>query len=66
MKSAYRRLYINARMALQLGVQLTMDDKKYILLSLQLPFGGSPCPSEFYLVSETITDVMNDLLACED
>ena len=49
-KSAYRRMHMNADTAIQAGVQLSIDGKDYLLISLRLPFGGSPCPSEFCLL----------------
>ena len=63
-KSAYRRMHLNATTALQASVRVKMNGKFYILVSLRLPFGGSPCPSDFCLVSDVITDTINDLLAC--
>jgi hypothetical protein len=33
-------------------------------LSSPLTFGGSPCPNEFCLASELITDLANDILHC--
>ena len=64
-KSAYRRIHISADTVVQCGVQLKIDEVDYLLLSLRLPFGGSPCPSEFCLVSDVITDVINDLMDCK-
>ena len=64
-KSAYRRIHLNANTSFQTAVQIEIEGVKYILLALRLPFGGSPCPSEFCLVSDVITDIINDLLACE-
>ena len=31
-------------------------------LSLRQPFGGVPCPSEFAVIADVITDTINDLL----
>ena len=64
-KSAYRRMHLHANTTIKTGVQLEIDGFNYLLLSLRLPFGGSPCPSEFCLLSDIITDVINDLLKCE-
>ena len=64
-KSAYRRIHLNAATSFQTAVQIEIEGVNYILLALRLPFGGSPCPSEFCLVSDVITDIINDLLACE-
>ena len=62
-KSAYRRLHLNAKTALKSAVRVKLQGLYYILVSLRLPFGGSPCPSDFCLVSDVITDTINDLLA---
>ena len=32
---------------------------------MRLTFGGSPCPPEFCLFSDVITDSINDLIACK-
>jgi hypothetical protein len=64
-KSAYRRMHVNADTALQAAVQLRIENQDYLLISLRLPFGGSPCPSEFCLLSDMITDTVNDLMACK-
>ena len=64
-KSAYRRVHLNAETAVQSAVQLEIEGVTYILLALRLPFGGSPCPSEFCLVSDIIADATNDLFACK-
>ena len=65
-KSAYRRMHLNATTALQASVRVKLLGKYYVLVSLRLPFGGSPCPSDFCLISDIITDTINDLLACKD
>ena len=64
-KSAYRRIHLNAVTCFQTAVQITIGGVDYILLALRLPFGGSPCPSEFCMMSDVITDIINDLLACD-
>ena len=43
-----------------------MNVKYYILVSIRLPFCGSTSPSDFCLISDVITDTINDLLACEE
>ena len=43
-----------------------MQGQTYILISLRLPFGGSPCPEYFSIVSDVITDTINDLMNEED
>ena len=63
-KSAYRRVHLSDGMAFKTAVQLTIANVNYILLSLRLPFGGSPCPPELCLISDVMTDIINDLLAC--
>ena len=65
-KSAYRRVHLKAATAVQSAVRLKMKGKWYILISLRLPFGGSPCPPDFCIASDIITDTINDLLACEN
>ena len=62
-KSAYRRLHLNAKTAMKSAVRVKLKGTYYILVSLRLPFGGAPCPSDFCLVSDVITDTINDLLA---
>ena len=64
-KSAYRRMHMSATSALQAGVQIEIEGNHYLLISLRLPFGGSPCPSEFCLLSDMITDTINDLMICK-
>ena len=65
-KSAYRRVHTAALTAKRAAVQLTINEVAYVLISLRLPFGGSPCPNEFCLVSDITTDCINDVLACPD
>ena len=65
-KSAYRRMHMSADTVVQAGVQLKIEDEDYLLLSLRLPFGGSPCPSKFCLLSDLLTDTINDLMNCEE
>ena len=65
-KSAYRRIHINAITAKRSAVRVKLDSIWYIIISARLPFGGSPCPNDFCLVSDVVTDTINDLLACND
>jgi hypothetical protein len=65
-KSAYRRLHLNANTVIKSAVQLEINETNYVLLSLRLPFGGSACASDFCVLSEIITDTINDLINCED
>ena len=62
-KSAYRRMHMHANTAVKTAVQMKIHNIVLLLISLRLPFGGSPCPSEFCLFSDMITDAINDLLA---
>ena len=64
-KSAYRRVHVHAETAIQAAVQISIDKEDYVLISLRLPFGGSPCPAEFCLVADLITDAINDLMNCK-
>ena len=59
-KSAYRRCHLNWMTALTTCTQLPNDD--LALLSLRLTFGGSPCPNEWGVISETICDLSNAIL----
>ena len=58
-------MHLNANSAFTSAVRVKMKQAWYILLSIRLPFGGSPCPSEFCLLSDIITDLVNDLLSCK-
>ena len=65
LKSAYRRMHLNAKSAFTSAVRVRMKQAWFILLSIRLPFGGSPCPSEFCLLSDILADLITDLLSCE-
>ena len=65
-KSAYRRMHLRARTAKRTGVKIVIDGITYILISLRLPFGGSPCPNDFCTFSDIVVDCVNDLLECEE
>ena len=62
-KSAFRRLHLNAVTALRSATIVPFAGTPYLLLSLRMPFGGSPCPSAFSTLSDVITDTINDLLS---
>ena len=64
-KSAYRRTNLNGKACFQSAVRVKIKGNWFILISLRLPFGGSPCPNHFCLVSDMITDAINDLLNCK-
>ena len=61
-KSAFRRVHLNAETSWKSVVRLPIDGVDLLLVSLRLPFGGAPCPAEFCLISDVITDTVNDLL----
>ena len=61
-KSAFRRIHLNASTAYQSAVKVTIREANLILISLRQPFGGAPCPSEFALLADLVTDTINDLL----
>ena len=65
-KSAYRRMHVNAETSFKSAVCVEINGKNYLFLSLRLPFGGSPCPNDFCLLSDIITDTINDLLSCKE
>ena len=66
-KSAFRRLHLNGRAALQSTLTTTglSEDDPVALASLRVTFGGRPSPSLFSEVSESITDLANALARCE-
>ena len=47
-------------------VRVKLNGDYYILLPLRQPFGGAPCPSEFAVIADLITDTINDLLEDDD
>ena len=59
-------MHLNAKTAFNSAIRIKVKGKWYIFISARLPFGGSPCPNDFCLLSDIITDTINDLLACED
>ena len=61
-KSAFRRLHLNAKSALESAIVVTISNIQYLIISLRMPFGGAPCPSEFALFTDIVTDTINDLL----
>ena len=58
-KSAYRRAHMNWTTA----IQCCSIYDNWALIPLRAVFGGSPCPSEWSIVSETACDVANMLLS---
>ena len=65
-KSAYRRFHLRASTAIKSAVVIKMNTVKYLLISLRMLFGGSPCPSDFSLAADIITDTINDLMICRE
>ena len=56
-------MHLDPISALRSSVRVSLTDgNSYILVPSRLPFGGSPCPNEFCLMSDMITDTINDLL----
>ena len=66
-KSAFRRLHLNGRAALQstLATSTGLSDDPVALASLRVTFGGHLSPLLFSEVSESITDLANALARCE-
>jgi hypothetical protein len=61
-KSAYRRQHLNAKTAIQCMSSVEIGGLVFVLLNLRLSFGGSACPSEWCVISETLTDLANKIL----
>jgi hypothetical protein len=65
-KSAYRRKY-SAWDAVMLSLTAIVHlGFQFLLASLRLTFGGTFCVSQWCLTSETITDLANALLRCDE
>ena len=65
-KSAYRRIHLNMETVVKTATKVKLEGKEFVALSLRLPFGGSPCPPDFCVFSDMITDTIIDLMQCED
>ena len=74
-EKAYRRLHNKASIAIKCiaiwfldkmweGQYQKSDDQVAILLT-RLPFGSTPAPAEFFIASETVLDLENNLLYCQ-
>jgi hypothetical protein len=61
-KSAYRRQQLSAKTASQCLSSVKINGEQFVLLNMRLSFGGSACPSEWCLISESITDLANRIL----
>lgn len=69
-KSAYRRLQMDATACLQScssiqGLARDTNTADIALISLRLPFGGSPCPTRWSGISEPITDLAMAINRCQ-
>ena len=62
-KSAYRRCHLNENTTIQTLIQL--PDKNLAIVSLGLTFGGAPGPYEWGVLSETICDLVMEILQDE-
>ena len=65
-KSAFRRTHLNGISAVRSAFRIKIHGLWYLLISLRMPFGGSPCPNHFCLISDIICDTINDLLNCTE
>ena len=63
-KSAYRRCHLNAKAEVQTCTQL--PEENFAIMALHLTFGGSPCPYEWGVISESICDLSMALLHSND
>jgi hypothetical protein len=63
-KSAYRRAHYNWKTAIQSITQAVSTPIAYI--ALRLTFGGKSCPNDWSVISESTTDLSNDILRCQD
>jgi hypothetical protein len=61
-KAAYRRITLQGKTA----ARCTIIKDDFALPGLRLTFGGTPCAYEFCIVSETCTDLANDILHAPD
>ena len=68
-KPEFRHLHPNALTAVRLTVRLVVRVQLrkiwYVVILLRMPFGGSPCPSEFAVVTYLTLNTINDLLIVE-
>ena len=63
---AYRWVYTNSRTETKSAVRLKIKGEWFILVSLRLPFGGSPCPPDLCLASDIITDTTKNLCTLKE
>ena len=43
-KSAFRRMHLNGKTTVKSAIRIKRDGVWYLLISLLMPFGDSPCP----------------------
>ena len=65
-KSAYKRQHLNARTASKSLSQAHIKGSPFLLMALRLTFGGKLCPIEWGCISESVTDLSNDILNCKE
>jgi hypothetical protein len=63
-KAAFRRCHLNASTAVQTCTQLPALN--LALMMLRLSFGGTPCPSEWGAILESVCNLMNAILQHDD
>ena len=61
-KSAFWRLHLNADTTLRSAVIVELNGISYLIISIRMPFGGSPFPSVFGITADLVTDTIDDLL----
>jgi hypothetical protein len=66
-KLAYQRVHFRAKFAFQSCITTEgLGGLDLALVSLGATFAGSPCPSIFSEISETVTDLTNAIIRCSD
>ena len=65
-KSAYRRQHLNGSTATKSLTQVLINGITFLIMALRLTFGGKPNPSEWSCLSESTTDLANDILSCKE
>ncbi len=61
---AYPRGILHSTTALQTATQL--PDNDLAIITFRLTFGGAPCPFKWGIMSETICNLANELLKCDN
>jgi hypothetical protein len=66
-KSAYRRLHFHAETAIQSVVTTQgLEEDPIALASLRATFGGASCPNLFTEISESVADLANAIVRCDE